>query len=30
MLEKKYNHIETEKDKYNIWKEKGYFKADKT
>ena len=30
MLEKKYNHIETEKDKYNIWKEKGYFKADNT
>ena len=30
MLDKKYNHIETEKDKYNIWKEKGYFKADNT
>ena len=28
MLEKKYDHIKTEKDKYNIWKEKGYFKAD--
>ncbi len=28
MLDKKYNHIEVEKDKYNIWKEKGYFKAD--
>jgi len=28
MLDKKYNHEETEKDKYNIWKEKGYFKAD--
>ena len=28
MLDKKYNHIEIEKDKYNIWKEKGYFKAD--
>ena len=27
-LEKKYNHKEVEKDKYNIWKEKGYFKAD--
>ena len=30
MLDKKYNHIEVEKDKYNIWKEKGYFKADST
>ena len=30
MLDKKYNHIEIEKDKYNIWKEKGYFKADNT
>ena len=28
MLEKKYNHKETEKEKYNKWKEKGYFKAD--
>ena len=28
MLDKKYNHIEVEKDKYNKWKEKGYFKAD--
>ena len=28
MLDKKYDHIKTEKDKYNIWKEKGYFKAD--
>ncbi len=28
MLDKKYNHIETEKGKYDIWKEKGYFKAD--
>ena len=28
MLDKKYNHIEVEKDKYNTWKEKGYFKAD--
>lgn len=27
MLEKKYNHIEVEKNKYNIWKEKEYFKA---
>ena len=30
MLEKKYNHKEVEKGKYNIWKEKGYFKADNT
>ena len=28
MLDKKYNHIEVEKGKYNKWKEKGYFKAD--
>ena len=28
LLDKKYNHIEVEKDKYNTWKEKGYFKAD--
>ncbi len=28
MLESKYDHIKTEKDKYNIWKEKGYFKCD--
>ena len=28
MLDKKYNHKETEKDKYKIWKDKGYFKAD--
>ena len=28
MLEKEYNHKETEKEKYNKWKEKGYFKAD--
>ena len=27
MLEKKYNHIEVEKDKYNNWKEKGYFES---
>ena len=26
MLDKKYNHLEVEKDKYNYWKEKGYFK----
>ena len=25
MLDKKYNHLEVEKDKYNNWKEKGYF-----
>ena len=30
MLDKKYNHKETEKGKYEIWKEKGYFKADNT
>ena len=30
MLEKKYNHKETEQNKYEIWKEKGYFKADNT
>ena len=28
MLDKKYNPKEVEKDKYNKWKEKGYFKAD--
>ena len=28
MLDKKYNHKQIEKDKYDIWKEKGYFKAD--
>ena len=28
MLDKKYNHKETEKEKYLKWKEKGYFKAD--
>ena len=27
MLSKKYNHLEVEKNKYEIWKEKGYFKA---
>ena len=27
MLDKKYNHIEVEKDKYNLWKEKQYFKS---
>ena len=27
MLDTKYNHLEVEKDKYNNWKEKGYFKA---
>ena len=28
MLDKKYNHKEVEKNKYNEWKEKGYFKSD--
>ena len=28
MLDKKYDHIKTEKNKYNDWKEKGYFKSD--
>ena len=28
MLDKKYNHIEVEKNKYEEWKSKGYFKAD--
>ena len=27
MLDIKYNHLEVEKDKYNKWKEKGYFQA---
>lgn len=27
MLEKKYNHIEVEKNKYEYWKKKGYFKS---
>ena len=27
MLETKYNHLEVEKNKYNNWKEKGYFKS---
>ena len=30
MLDKKYNHLEVEKGKYDVWKEKGYFKADNT
>ena len=29
MLDKKYNHKEVEKDKYNKWVNKGYFKGDK-
>ncbi len=29
MLDKKYNHKEVEKDKYNSWVNKGYFKGDK-
>ena len=28
MLDTKYDHLKVEKDKYNTWKEKGYFKAD--
>ena len=28
MLDKKYNHKEVEKDKYEEWKTKGYFKSD--
>ena len=28
MLDKKYNHIEVEKNKYEEWKSKGYFKSD--
>ena len=27
MLDKKYNHLEVEKDKYKKWLEAGYFKA---
>ena len=27
MLDKKYNHIEVEKDKYSFWKDNGYFKS---
>jgi len=27
MLDKKYNHVNVEKDKYNNWKEKGYFNS---
>ena len=27
MLEKKYNHLEVEKNKYENWKQKGYFEA---
>ena len=27
MLDKKYNHKEVEKDKYNNWVNKGYFKG---
>ena len=30
MLDKKYEHKNTEANKYQIWKEKGYFKADNT
>ena len=28
MLDKKYNHLEVEKDKYETWKTKNYFKCD--
>ena len=28
MLDKKYNHLEVEKEKYNKWMKKGYFKCD--
>ena len=28
MLETKYNHLKVEEGKYEIWKEKGYFKCD--
>ena len=28
MLDKKYNHLEVEKNKYEEWKSKGYFKSD--
>ena len=28
MLEKKYDHLKVEEDKYNNWKEKNYFKCD--
>ena len=27
MLDKKYNHVSVEKDKYNNWNEKGYFNS---
>ena len=30
MLDKKYDHKKTEEKKYNIWRDKGYFKADNT
>ena len=30
MLDKKYEHKNTEANKYQIWKEIGYFKADNT
>jgi len=30
MLDKKYNHLEVEKEKYEKWKTKGYFKSDST
>ena len=27
MLDKKYNHLDVEKNKYDLWKNKGYFKS---
>ena len=30
MLDTKYNHLDVEKDKYENWKEKGYFKCGDT
>ena len=29
MLDTKYDHLSVEKNKYNEWKEKGYFKCGK-
>ena len=29
MLETKYNHLNVEKEKYNIWKSKGYFEPNR-
>ena len=30
MLDKKYNHLDVETNKYNMWKEKGYFEPNDT